>query len=268
MRPRFFYDKGSEELCERLNAHRKDQISWLIELAQYNFSEMNESEAGAFFHNEISRGLGKYIIGKSLALYALPFELAEQYFEAICKVIKNSSEILSKKDLAEVYRSFTEPFLKGLSSCVVQLKYSIEDETGDFQGIGLETSTAISLGCTMEGVFRLHIGGTDPKGLGAIILGKLLDGYGFDSLKACPNCNRLFFSLSKKKKFCTKSCAEKANEKRQLEKADYQESRKMISRKAYLKKKKGMTNEQIKQKWKKEGVDEKWIGRLFTKKKT
>ena len=190
---RFIYDKGNEELNELVNTHRKDQINWLIELGQYKFREMSESEVGIFFHNEFFRWRKKHIIGENLALYALPLELAEQYYAAMLKINKNSSGRLSEKDLTLISCAFARPFLAGLSSFVVQLKHLIETGSEEFDGIDLETANVINLRRTMDGVFRLDIGGSDPKGLGAVILCKLLDGYSFDSLKNCPTCDTLFF---------------------------------------------------------------------------
>ena len=153
-------------------------------------------------------------------------------------------------------------FLEGLRDFIEDIKQVVQGNTMEIRYVSARvvgnTGFTVTNGIISSSGHVLKI-----SALGPDTLVKLLNGRPSIALKICPQCEKLFFNLSKRRMFCSQECNSKSKYKKRIVKADYYESRRLISRKYYLKREKFMTETEIAQIWRSEGIGEKWIKRLL-----
>ncbi len=155
-------------------------------------------------------------------------------------------------------------FLKELTVFIGDIKQVVG------QGNTMEWGKYVSVRVVGDVGFTVTNGIICPSGyvlnfsaLGPDTLSKLLNGQPSTAFKICPQCDRLFFNLSKRRMFCSQECNSKSKYEKRIKKTGYHESRRLIARKYYMKKEKCMNDTEIAKIWRSEGIEENWIKRLL-----
>jgi len=268
---------------------RRLEINWLLEIGQNELSP--EAFLRDFFNSDFLRNsrLEKQLTDESFSPPSpIPSEIRyyfSLYFEPDpCSVKPQSPQSLQSYIQKKILRhmgiktwppsfpiSETEKadivadahrFLQGLSDFIESIKAIVQ--AGEQKYIpSVEAPSRISLDLDKERILRLKINNIEIAALGIVTLIKLLDGYPWPALKVCPQCEKVFFTLSKRQKFCSAECNSSSKYQKRIHKKDYHESRRLIARKYYLKTKKFMNDAEIAEIWRSEGIREKWIKRLL-----
>jgi hypothetical protein len=219
--------------------------------------------ASEFFKRFSAHWPGNFILPeevRSMGDYARVLANTEED-DTLSMIIREGVE---KRDPLEGARAF----LKELTGFIEDIK-GVVLETGK-RGDATEWGRYVSARVEGDVGFIVTNGIICPSGhvlkfsaLGPDTLIKLLDGQPSTAFKICPQCDRLFFNLSKRRMFCSQECNSKSKYSKRTKKTGYHESRQLISRKYYMKRKKFMTDTEIAQIWRSEGIEEKRIKRLL-----
>jgi hypothetical protein len=181
--------------------------------------------------------------------------------DTLSMLIRKEVEKADPLELARIFLKELAVFVKDIKGAV--LEGTKQENTMEW-GRYVSARVVGNIGFTAtNGIIRPLGNVLEFSALGPDTLIKLLDGYPSTALKICPQCDRLFFNLSKRRMFCSQKCNSKSKYEKRIKKAGYHESRRLIARKYYLKKEKYMNDTEIAERWRSEGIEEKWIKRLL-----
>ena len=286
---------------EVLKRERELSIAWLIKIGQIDIQQLTVNQRVTCFFDEVFRECDKYnkqkikIGGKEreLPLTAVPSELLRKFYYPLFKIrfyeegIPNVQENMkhlckppySSEEINQLKEDANE-FLIGLNRFVSIIKKAVsQNET--ISQIGPSSLPCKGyLASDTDGRFYIEYDGKSIENLlpmsylGSFLLMDLLKRYPTISMRICPYCDLLFFSIHSTKRYCSIQCTNETSEqeKKKLFEStekipDFDRYRQLINNKSYLRKRtKGISEVEIAKIWREENFEnvEYWIDRLIT----
>ena len=286
---------------EVLKRERELSIDWLIKIGQIDLQQLTVKQRVTCFFDDVLRVCDRFnkqkikIGGKEreLPLSAVPSELIRKFYYPLYKIrfyekaipdVQEDMKHLGKQPYSieenNQLKEDANEFLIGLNEFVTLIKKAVNKDDPISQIGSISLPHKGHLASDTDGRFYIEYDGKSienllpMRSLGPFLLLDLLKRYPIISMRICPQCDLLFFSVHSTKRYCSIQCTNEASEqvkKRIFESTekipDFDRYRQLINNKSYLRKRtKGISEVEIAKIWREENFEnvEYWIDRLIT----